>query len=666
MIKFITNQKQLFNDLGPNIVYSTVQECLSYFAWKKEVEFDTETSGFCAHNCDLISAQFGDSETQFVVDTATVNIKEFKNLLETKTILMQNAKFDLRFLYKHGIVPTDIYDTFLAESVLNMGKKNVRKGLDALVYRYTKQHMSKEVRGLIHREGLSRRVIEYAAGDVRYLGDIKRGQMVKLEQEDLLDALRLDNKFVRVLAYVEYCGFKLDRNKWTDKSIQDKKNMETLEDELNDWLLENTGDQYIDAQLDLFNDDIKTTVNWNSEKQVIPLMQGEGVDTKVKDKKSGQIKDSIEATVIQGQKSKSPLVELYLKFKKAGKLVSTFGFNVLKQIHPKTHRIHTTYRQILDTGRMSCGQKNRSTGEEYINLQQIPSDHAHRGCFVPEDGNKLIVADYSGQESVVFANFSKDPEILAFYRQGLGDMHSFIAQKIYPELEGVELPVIKTMHKDKRQIAKAAGFAIQYGGQGITIATNLGIDAKEGDQIYESYFKAFPGVNKYFDKCKKAALDNGYVLLNPISKRKSYVDFYDEYLQTKQRVSEEGFWDTYRREKAAQSDKFKNELSPIVREHFKLKGMIERKSLNYPIQGSSAECTKFAALLFFDWLIENKYFWGVKICNIVHDEIVVECPEYMAEEIADKLKECMEQAGKPFCPIIPLKAQPVISSEWEH
>jgi DNA polymerase-1 len=645
MIKFITNQKSLFEDLGPNIVYSTVEECIQYFEYKDQIEFDTETTGFDPHSCSLISAQFGDINTQFVVDCASIDIRKFKFLLENKRILMQNAKFDLKFLYAHGIVPTDIYDTFLAESVLNMGKKNVRKGLDALVYRYTKQHMSKEVRGLIHKEGLSRRVIEYAAGDVRYLGEIRRGQIEKLMLQDLQLALDLDNKFVRVLAYVEYCGFKLDTNKWIDKAINDKKRLDDLENDLDEWLIEETDGQYVDNQLDLFSDEIKTTINWNSEKQVIPIMKGIGINTQTKDKKSGQMKDSIEANVIQGQKDKSPLVDMYLQFKKAGKLVSTFGMNVLKQVHSRTGRIHTTYRQILDTGRMSCGGKNRSTGEEYINLQQIPSDAAHRSCFVPEDGCKLIVADYSGQESVVFANFSKDPEILAFYQQGLGDMHSFIAQKIYPELEGVELPVIKSVHKQKRQNAKGAGFAIQYGGEGITIATNLGLSIEEGNGIYESYFKAFPGVKDYFAKCKATALANGYVMLNNISKRKSYVDFYEDYLKTKERISEEGFWDTYRREKAAQSDKFKNELSPIVREHFKLKGMIERKSLNYPIQGSSAECTKFAALLFFDWLIEKKYFWGVKICNIVHDEIVVECPEYMAEEIADKLKECMEQAS---------------------
>ena len=111
---------------------------------------------------------------------------------------------------------------------------------------------------------------------------------------------------------------------------------------------------------------------------------------------------------------------------------------------------------------------------------------------------------------------------------------------------------------------------------------------------------------------------------------------------------------------------FNSHYKPLIREYFKYKGMIERKSLNYPIQGSSAEITKFAALKFFDTLIEMDLLNVVKICNIVHDEIVIECPEKWAPEMAQILQSCMEEAGKPFCKIVPLKAEPCITSFWNH
>ena len=95
---------------------------------------------------------------------------------------------------------------------------------------------------------------------------------------------------------------------------------------------------------------------------------------------------------------------------------------------------------------MSCGGKNSKTKPptEYVNLQQIPRDARHRECFIAEKDCTLIVADYAGQESVVFANKCKDNDILNFYQTGLGDMHSFVASKIFPELADLSLDKIKS------------------------------------------------------------------------------------------------------------------------------------------------------------------------------------------------------------------------------
>jgi DNA polymerase-1 len=665
MIYLVTNQVSLFK-LPHSITFATVEDVLNYFSDKEEVEFDTETEGFDEHTCALISAQFGDANKQFVVDTKTVDIKLFKTLLETKTILMQNAKFDLKFLYKKDIWPNKIYDTFLAECVLSMGDKSVRKGLDALVYRYTKQHMSKEVRGVIHREGLSTRVIEYAAGDVRYLGDIKRGQMEKIKALELEKALDLDNKFVRVLAFVEHCGFHLDADKWQEKMKEDLQGLDESKKVLDDYIINHNMVEYIDNQLDLFSDKLSTSINWDSAQQVVPFLQSLGVNTKTMDKKSGKTKDSVDIKLLAGQMNVHPLIPKYVEYKKIGKIVSAFGESILKQKHELTGRIHTTYKQLMDTGRMSCGGKNRATREEYVNLQQIPADERHRGCFTAEPGNKLVVADYSGQESVVFANFCQDVEILAFYQQGLGDMHSFIASKIYPELEGLTLEEIKRDHKDKRQNAKAAGFAIQYGGVGKTIADNLGLPIAEGEKIYQGYFEAFTGVKDYFAKVKADVLSKGYVQLNDVSKRKSFIDFYEDYKHLNDIVKSDNFWTEYRDHKQRETQMFEDYYKPKAREYFKFQGAMERKSYNYPIQGTSAEITKLAALKFFNELLQTNSHRTVKICNIVHDEIVVECPENQADYIASRLQYHMEEAGKPFCKIIPLKATPVITDHWEH
>ena len=123
MIYLITNQQQLFSDITSDIEFGTVDQLLNYFKSHKEIEVDTETTGLDCHTDKLISIQFGDRYNQFVVDLITVDIKLFKNLLETKLLLFQNAKFDLKFLYKQNIWPDKVYDTFLAECVLTMGDR---------------------------------------------------------------------------------------------------------------------------------------------------------------------------------------------------------------------------------------------------------------------------------------------------------------------------------------------------------------------------------------------------------------------------------------------------------------------------------------------------------------------------------------------------------------
>jgi DNA polymerase-1 len=670
MVYLITNQTELFPRYSDDIHKATVQDCLDYFKDKKEIALDTETMGFDPYTKEVLSLQLGDEERQYVIDTISVDMREFKELLEDedKLILMQNAKFDLKFLYHYRIITANVFDTMLAEAVLTMGIKWARKSLDYLTYKYCKIDLDKTVRGVIHKEGLSSRVIKYAADDVKYLHEIKRKQLIKIKEQELEKALSLDNKFVKVLAYVEYSGFGFNQKQWLEKCDRDIITAKQAEANLDKFLFETEGfEQYIDNQLDLFSTDQKSNINWNSAPQVIPIMQKVGANTEVWDSKEGKYKHSIDKKVLEKQKDKHPLIALYVDYKTAMKLVTSFGYNYNSFINPVTNRIHTSYQQIMQTGRLSCGSKrNPKKGiPGYPNLQQIPADEAHRNCFIPEKGHDLIVCDYSGQESVIFANYSQEPELIKFYKEGMGDMHSFIASKIYPELEGLSLDEIKANHKDKRQNAKAAGFAIQFGGVGSTIARNLGLSAKEGDAVYNGYLKAFPEVNKYFNKCKKDVIDRGYVLINTVSNRKSYMSKFEEYQKLAEKMKDMN-WKQYRAEKAIESELYLKTYKPLVKNYFGIRGDMERNALNYPIQGSGAEATKFAAVKIFNWIVNNGLFTTIKICNLVHDEIVVESPEHMSEEVAQLVQQAMEDAGNVFCKTIPLVAQPCITKHWEH
>jgi DNA polymerase-1 len=323
----------------------------------------------------------------------------------------------------------------------------------------------------------------------------------------------------------------------------------------------------------------------------------------------------------------------------------------------------------MNTGRLSSGQKgDKKRGMPQLpNMQNIPSDNRTRGCFQSEPGNTLVVSDYSGQEQIVLANKSLDTDLLEFYSKGLGDMHSFIASKIFPELSNLTLDEIKDNHKQKRQIAKGAGFAINYGGTGITISQNLNISMEDGENVYKAYFKAFPGLANYFKQEKQRALKLGYIQFNNISGRKCYIPYFDEFQKLHKEIYEtDGFWDDYKLEKSKNSAKFINYFKPKVREYFMKRGDIERMSLNYPIQGTSADVTKLACVYFYRYLLENDLIFKVKVVNVVHDEIIVECPDELSSNISTILQKSMEDAGQVFCKVVKLKAEPVITTTWKH
>jgi len=634
MIYLITNQTSI--EVESSIQLVSISAAINYFKDSDSIAVDLETEGFDPYTCQIKTIQLGDYQNQYVIDCQTIDIKLLKDLLESKELIFQNAKFDLRFLFHASIIPTKIWDTFLAECVINTGIKEARKSLDFLASKYLNIYLDKSFQSKVSNSNLTHRMVKYAAEDVAYLHLIREKQQIELDVWDLNIVMRLENRFVIALAYIEYSGFKLDRNKWSEKMKIDQKLYNESKLELDEYIYTNNLQNYIDNQLDLFSTERKCKINWASSKQVIKLFEELGVSVIIKDK-DGKEKKSVEAPVLEPQKAKFPILPIYLKYKQREKVVSTYGESFLRQINPITGKLHTQFRQIMDTGRLSSGGKDKSTGLEAINFQNIPSDSETRSCFTAKEGNTLIVCDYSQQEQVILANKCQDQNILDFFNSGAPDMHSYNASKMFPHLKGIPLNEIKEKYKKERTAAKSAGFALNYGGNGKTIAENLNISKTEGDEIYKAYFRAFPGLLRYFETVSVQTIELGYVFINGVTRRKSFISFLEDF-------------------------KIFGEKSPT---YFKQAGMIYRKSLNFPIQGSSADVTKLATVYLMDYLIEKDLLFKVFIPNTIHDEIVIECPIEMSEELAVVLKECMERASVPFCPIIPMKAEPEITPFWK-
>lgn len=674
MIYLVTGQQILF----PSEVFEviSVEKSIEMLQNLKTIGLDTETTGFDPYTKDLVSIQMGNNEFQIFIDATTIDIQKYKKLFESKDKLfvLHNAKFDLKFLYHKRIVPNRVYDTFLGEKILWQGYPPGYRGMSLknIAMDYLEVYLDKSIRG---KTGLTDEVIKYGCEDVKYLEEIMHIQNDLQKEKDLLTAITIENEFVKVLAYIEYCGIKLDRDKWLAKMATDQEKLEKSKKAVINWLLQESEKDsffkdyfYVELQGDLFegfSDEPICKINFNSSAQLIPIFEHLGLDLFTKDKKTGIIKKSIDAKILEMQKDKTPLVPLYLKYSSNFKVVSTYGENVLKQINPVTGRIHTNFNQLMDTGRLSCGGKDKETKIEYINLQNLPSDPVTRACFVAEKGNVLIDCDYTAQEDLVFTELSQEPKLIDFYNDTTRkrDGHSYVAKICFPEeLGDIPEEEVKQKRPDLRSLAKKAKFSIHYGGNGTTIANNLGLPVEQGLEIEKSYLSGFTAINEYFKKVKKEMWDRGYILISQLTGHKMFIPGWKELKEFESGFNKE-FWSMYRAQKEANPDSY---IVQEVRNFFKKKSGFERNALNAPVQGTSAIITKLAGIQYFNHLIKTNRLFKVWIVNDVHDEYLIECPKELQKEEAKWLQKCMEDAGRIFVKSVTLKAEPEISEHWVH
>lgn len=720
MIYLVTKQQRFFKSDAYQIMdKETALEMILKHDW---IEYDSETEGLDPYTKALLCVQFGLGEDQIVVDTTTIDVEYFRPVFENDkiTLLGWNLTFDLKFLYHHRIIPTNVWDGMIAEKLLFLGypAQFHSLSLQSAASEYLKMDLDKSIRGKIVNTGLTEDVIVYAAHDVMYLTRIKELQTESLIKKDLLRAVEFENNFVPVIAYIEYCGAKIDVDKWKVKMNKDIEVMQEAKTKINKWVeqyymenqmihpdpnlkhrpfirtsiitspkkeskdllnipasafglkrksLEDGKIEYSygmpfdfverNLQGDLFSgfdNEYKCTINWDSNKQVVPLFETLGINCTTVDKKTKQKTKSVGIPQIEPQAYKCTIIEPYIEYKKMGQQVKSFGQKFLNLINPVSGRIHANFYQLgTDTGRLSSSDPN---------LQNLPHDKLTRSCFIAEKGNKWISVDYSGQESFLMASIANDKAMLDELINGSKDMHSLTAKMVFKNKIPQDMPTaqVKKAFPELRQEAKGYEFCFNYAGNASTLQRNYGLDAKRAREIENNYMNGFSGLKAYQERQKEFVVKNGYILLSPVTGHKAFI--YD--------------WDNLNR---INNDlgtidgqyvlQHRIEEDPLFQEADFLRRRISesmKQSVNYPIQGAGALCFKLASIKLFNWLKSNNLLFKVKYCIPVHDEINLEAPEEIADEVAKILVKCMESGGKPFCTRAPLTADISIGDHWIH
>lgn len=590
MIYFVTNQTEMFHsDQYTNI---TPEKSLEIIKDWKVIQFDTETSGLDPHTDKLLTMQLGNTkgDIQIVVDCTSVSPTIYKEALETAYLEGWNLKFDLQFLYNYKIIPSLIYDGMIVEQLLHLGwpSKEISYSLQATAQRRLNIFIDKTVRGEIIWKGITDSVIIYAAGDVVHLHQLMLSQRKDCIKNNCLIGAKLECDCVPAMAYLEWCGIKLDVEKWKAKMQKDQENKNFALNALNQFIITNDYKQYyhLDPQGNLwtgFNDKPIVDINWDSPSQVTRFAKFLGFDTTVQDRKTGEDKDSVLEKHLKTQKGiNDEFLKLYFDYKEYSKACSSFGQGHLDAINPNTHRLHASYYQIgTKTGRMSSGSRSKNDSAK-INMQQLPKNAEIRGCFVAEPGNLFCSCDYSAMEARIGADVYNEKTLLDEFLKGSGDSHAAYAKAVFAEeLKDIPTKDVKAKRPDLRDKVKSVEFAVQFGSDGTAVAPQLGIPVAEAKQLVSNLLKGMTGLAQFKKKGSKEVFEKGYVLISPITGHKQYWWDWEEWKKFQSTFTSE-FWEEYKtKHKQAQDN-----VALKVREHFKAKGAWERAALNSPTQGS--------------------------------------------------------------------------------
>ena len=302
-------------------------------------------------------------------------------------------------------------------------------------------------------------------------------------------------------------------------------------------------------------------------------------------------KGSTNIEVLEDLRFYHPIIDEIIDYRTYAKLKGTYCDGLLDVI-ADDGRIHTSFQQtVTATGRLSSTEPN---------LQNIPIrkqiGSKIRSMFIAPEGYVLVDADYSQIELRLLAHISGDEAMIDAFNSGY-DFHTVTASNVF------NVPVDQ-ITPQLRARAKAVNFGIIYGMGPFSLAKDINVSTREAKEYIDAYFSKYKGVERYMHDVVENAEKDGYV--KTVFGRRRPVP---ELASSNHNTREFG----------------------------------KRIALNMPIQGTAADIIK-KAMVDVDSKIDGMVLQ-------VHDELIVECPESKADDVALTLKESMENVVNLSLPL---------------
>lgn len=291
------------------------------------------------------------------------------------------------------------------------------------------------------------------------------------------------------------------------------------------------------------------------------------------------------------------------------KLHSTYVVPV-KEKTTAQGRLHTDFMfHGTVTGRLASSKPNlmnvpRTTKNKYAKTI--------RNFFVAAPGNVYVGCDYSGMELRIATQFAEEPVWRDAFVAGR-DLHAEVSSRLFGP----------NWTPEHRMIAKMLNFGLLYGRGADSIATERGIPLREAENIVKAYFAAVPMIARYLNWVKNEARTKG-VLTTPVGRMRRF-----------------GY---------------------ITKQNF---GRVSSQAANYRVQSTASDCCVRAAIDMHNWSKENPEI-EAKVLLLVHDFIMVECPEQHQELVSERLKFYMKNAPISLfnATYVPFETDHHVATSW--
>ncbi|HWO07709.1 MAG TPA: DNA polymerase [Candidatus Paceibacterota bacterium] len=356
--------------------------------------------------------------------------------------------------------------------------------------------------------------------------------------------------------------------------------------------------------------------NINSTRQLATVLYDELKITPERHRKTSTGLRTTREEELAKLSAEHPIIDDVLQYRELQKLLSTY-VEKMAELVTDDGRLHAEFLQAgTVTGRMGCQNPN---------LQNIPIRTEYgrriRSAFNAPRGFRIVSLDYSQIELRVAAGLSGDEKLIDVFKRG-NDIHTAVAANVF------NVPA-EHVDKEMRRRAKVINFGILYGMGVNALRTNLGatVSRDEAARYLDEYFASYPQLARWVEKIKRDGERQGFV--ETVFGRRRYLPG------------------------------FKSALP-------QLRSQAERFAVNAPIQGSQADIIKLAMVRADEMIKEKGWEEKVKLVLQVHDELVYEIHENIAEDAAREIRSVMEHvAPTDALSEVPIVAEAKIGENWD-